>query len=59
MPEFDISIVKIAQTTEDFHITTKNKKEAEKLAIQAAKKTEFSHGEPDIITDMIIECKGE
>lgn len=58
MPEFDISIIKIAQTTEEFHVTAKDEESAKKVAIQAAKESDW-YDEPEIIVDVVLECKGD
>ncbi|RLG45562.1 MAG: hypothetical protein DRN81_01205 [Thermoproteota archaeon] len=59
MPKFDISIVKICQTTEEYQVTAQNQREAEKLAVKAAKKQEWKPGKPEIILDLVLEQKSD
>ena len=59
MPTYDISVVKVAQTIEEFEVTAENEERAKKIAIEIAKKTEFDHGDPEIVVDMVLEHKEE
>jgi len=57
MPDFDISVIKVAQTTEEFHVTADDEKKAKDIAIELAKNTTFDHGDPELVVDMCLECK--
>lgn len=57
MPIYDISVVKVAQTTEEFEVTAETEKKAKKIAIDLAMKTQFNHGDPEIVVDMCLEHK--
>lgn len=40
-------------------MTAQNQREAEKLAVKAAKKQEWKPGKPEIILDLVLEQKSD
>jgi hypothetical protein len=60
MPKFDMTVIKVAQTTHDYTVDAENEKEAEKLVIEVARAdVPWEHGDPEIVVDMSLMHKEE
>lgn len=58
MPEFDMSVVKHAETLHDYKVTAKDETEARKLVLEVAREdVPWEHGDPEMVVDMCLELK--